>query len=318
MTLILSFSDQGRQIEQKLLRLYPKAITRTGQSLTDFMQLYFERAERILFIGATGIAVRAIAPHIQSKASDPAVLVMDEAGQHVISLLSGHLGGANQWARELAESLGATAIITTASDLRQRFAIDDWAREQGFQVFNPGAILPVAKKCLAGQKLRLMLDIPWSGTLPDIFELVEANPDVRLSYQWHQADYLQLIAPVVRIGSGCRKGLDPREYAQMLDQFLASQSIPDQALAGLYSIELKAAESALIYYAFQKRIPFIVYDPADLMDEPVSQRSEFVARVTGIDNVCERCANYRAQPLIPKTILTGATVALGLQTVRLG
>jgi hypothetical protein len=97
-------------------------------SLADFVGGLFE-AEALVFVGACGIAVRAVAPHVQSKLSDPATLCVDERAQYVIPLLSGHIGGANQLARRLAEALDATPVITTATDVNGRFAVDAWAAE---------------------------------------------------------------------------------------------------------------------------------------------------------------------------------------------
>lgn len=314
--IILSFTDQGLRLQNQLLKSYPQAKTRRDQSSADFVAEHFSHTDVIIFIGACGIAVRLIAPHITSKATDPAVLVIDEAGQVVISLLSGHLGGANQWAEEVAEAIGARPIITTASDLRGLFSIDDWARRQGFHVANPDKILGVAKKVLAGEKIKLKSEVEIEGEWPDIFRLADDEPDVIVSYQAGEGA-LRLIAPVIRLGSGCRKQTDPTHYQQEIDSFLDHYRIHPKALIGLYSIDLKADESAMIRYAFEKNIPFVVYDPADLTEEIVSDRSDFVAQVTGIDNVCERCANHTATGLVGKTILSGVTAALGIKKVRL-
>lgn len=91
----------------------------------------FEEADALIFIGACGIAVRSIAPYIVSKKQDPAVLVLDECGKFVISLLSGHLGGANELTQTVAEILGAQPVVTTATDLHKRFAVDVFAKKSG-------------------------------------------------------------------------------------------------------------------------------------------------------------------------------------------
>lgn len=89
--------------------------------------------DRILFVCAAAIAVRTIAPYLKSKVTDPAVLVADESGKFLISLLSGHIGGANEWCNELAGSIGAIPVITTATDTRGMFAVDLFAAEHNMK-----------------------------------------------------------------------------------------------------------------------------------------------------------------------------------------
>lgn len=116
--------------------------------------------DAIIFVGATGIAVRAIAPFITGKAVDPAVLVIDEAGRYVISLLSGHLGGANALARTAAALIGAEPIITTATDAESAFAVDTFAKENGFLLTDLRKAKEVSAKVLRGEKLCIYSDIP--------------------------------------------------------------------------------------------------------------------------------------------------------------
>lgn len=106
----------------------------------------------MIFIGASGIAVRSIAPYVMSKKSDPAVLVVDECGKFVISLLSGHLGGANELALKTAEILNAVPVVTTATDLHHRFAVDVFAKKNDCSIFNMKAAKEVSAALLAGKK----------------------------------------------------------------------------------------------------------------------------------------------------------------------
>ena len=125
----------------------------------------FPKYDGLLFIMASGIAVRAIAPHVVSKASDPAVLVMDECGKHCISLLSGHLGGANAWAREVAAAVGADPVITTATDVHERRAPDDVARELMMRVEPLGALKPVNSIIAEGKRFAWFLDMETEGAV---------------------------------------------------------------------------------------------------------------------------------------------------------
>lgn len=171
----------------------------TGGSLVDSE----EKSERcagterpcdaIIFVGATGIAVRAIAPFITGKAVDPAVLVIDEAGRYVISLLSGHLGGANALARTAASLIEAEPIITTATDAESAFAVDTFAKENGFLLTDLRKAKEVSAKVLRGEKLRIYSDIPMERLVQrparHEAELVPAqdidHADIVISYRTH-------------------------------------------------------------------------------------------------------------------------------------
>ena len=165
------------------------------RSLQDIVGEWFttSEADAIIFVGATGIAVRAIAPFICGKAVDPAVLVIDEAGRYVISLLSGHLGGANALARTAASLIDAEPIITTATDAESAFAVDTFAKENGFLLTDLRKAKEVSAKVLRGEKLRIYSDIPMERLVQrparHEAELVSAQDidraDIVISYRTH-------------------------------------------------------------------------------------------------------------------------------------
>ena len=127
----------------------------------------FVQDDGIIFVGACGIAVRSIAPFVASKKSDPAVLVIDECGQFVISLLSGHLGGANALALEAASILKAQPVVTTATDLHNRFAVDVFAKKNGCEIINMKTAKEVSAALLAGEQVGFYSEFPWKGVLPE-------------------------------------------------------------------------------------------------------------------------------------------------------
>ena len=155
----VSFTLCGAQTAQKAVKLLPdfrcERYARTvdaslsGTSLKRFAQQAMVDCDLIVFVGATGIAVRAVAPYLMGKAYDPAVIVIDEQGKFVIPLLSGHLGGANEIAKTLAEGLQAVPVLTTATDGRQVFAVDTWAKAHSCAVLEPEHI-----KYVSGALLR--------------------------------------------------------------------------------------------------------------------------------------------------------------------
>ncbi|MCC8152617.1 MAG: cobalamin biosynthesis protein, partial [Lachnospiraceae bacterium] len=143
-------------------------------SLRDWCADVFAQSSALIFVGATGIAVRTIAPFLVSKAEDPAVLVADEQGKHVISLLSGHLGGGNELTIFLAESLGADPVITTASDVGGKLAIDVWAQKNGLYITDLKAAKAVAARIVGGMSVLFYCEGCVTGEIPP--ELVRADP----------------------------------------------------------------------------------------------------------------------------------------------
>ena len=126
----------------------------------------FSDSDAMIFVGACGIAVRSIAPFIVSKKTDPAVLVADECGRYVISLLSGHLGGANELTLAAAGILNAEPVITTATDLHGAFAVDVFAAKNGCRIRDLSAAKEVSAALLAGEPVGFFSDLPWEGQLP--------------------------------------------------------------------------------------------------------------------------------------------------------
>lgn len=141
---------------------YDKNTTRAR----EWVASVFSSCQALVFVGAVGIAVRLIAPHITSKETDPAVVVLDEKGRFVIPVLSGHLGGANELAERLASLFNAQAVITTATDIHKVFAVDVWSREQGCAILDISTIKHVSARLLQGEPVGFMSDFPVDGALP--------------------------------------------------------------------------------------------------------------------------------------------------------
>ena len=164
-----AFTETGLALAETLARALPGPVTRCGHggpSLAEWTAAAFAQNEALIFVGAVGIAVRAIAPLCRSKASDPAVVVVDECGHFAVPLLSGHLGGANDLARAIAALCGAVPVITTATDAHGLFAVDEWARHQNCRVLEPERIKTVSGKLLAGEPVLFWSEFPIAGPAP--------------------------------------------------------------------------------------------------------------------------------------------------------
>ncbi len=162
------------RIYDELIGDAPSTIGRAA--LSEFCEKAWQEADAILFIGATGIAVRGIAPYVAQKDRDPAVLVADELGNFVIPLLSGHIGGANNLAKRLSEEIGATLVLTTATDINDKLAIDSWAVEHGYEVAETKGIAPVSSAILENKTVLLFAPEREIQALQKRYAFFEAHP----------------------------------------------------------------------------------------------------------------------------------------------
>lgn len=322
---LIAFTQRGRDLAQRLAetlsgRGQQAACTRDGLKAEEWAERAFSRCDGLIFVGATGIAVRAIAPHLRHKSTDPAVVVVDEGGQFVIPILSGHLGGANDLAREIAALTGAVPVITTATDVNGVFAVDQWARRQGLMVCNPKRILPVSSRLLAGETVGFFSPWPIAGELPQGLRLVSrGEAQVVLDLHRPEGDALWLCLKGVRVGMGCRRGTPVSVLRALLEKVLAEADIPQKAVSALCTIDLKKDETGLQELAWELGVPFITYSAQELAQVPGDfTPSPFVEQITGVDNVCERAALAAGGKLLQKkTAKDGATVALAMEELHL-
>ena len=178
---VICFSMTGLETGEKLQRALEKegdqvTLAKKSRYLPDSISVSVSKwaeeqfqsgKDGVIFVGACGIAVRSIAPYIAGKKTDPAVLVVDECGKFVISLLSGHLGGANELAIRCAKDLQAVPVVTTATDLHSRFAVDVFAKKNGCAIFHMKAAKEASAALLAGETVGFYSEFPWEGELPE-------------------------------------------------------------------------------------------------------------------------------------------------------
>lgn len=316
-TAVISFSRRGSILGQKICRGlrarqheatgYCKSKYRkegsdaapVGASLGEWTKERFADSEAIVFVGACGIAVRSIAPFVKSKKTDPAVVVVDEQGKFAISLLSGHLGGANELAEEIAALCGAQPVVTTATDLNKKFAVDVFADKNGCQISDMVLAKEVSAALLAGKEVGFASDFPWTGELPAGLKAVkdgEEKPELGIYVTSGCgtkpfARTLFLIAPTVTVGIGCRKGTPKEAVSRMVERVCRECGISLSALEQAASIDLKKEEPGILAFCEELDLPFVTYS-AELLKqaEGAFSSSSFVAEVTGVDNVCERAA----------------------------
>ena len=300
-------------------------------SLTEWTGEQMAAHHALVFIGACGIAVRAIAPWITDKLHDSPVIVMDEQGQHVIPLLSGHVGGANELALRLSEAIGAIPVITTATDLHGSFAVDLFAKKNDLWIHNKEGIAKVSAKVLAGEEITMCVrteHIETCENLPDGIRLCEYPPkepvDVLVAENNSASDTVkrdslkaQLILHPKKyiLGVGCKKGTDSAKLEDYLQSILEQQGISIEEIAALASIDVKKDEACLLKFSEKHRIPFKTYSAQELQEVPGEfHTSAFVKNTVGVDNVCERSAicatGDGGRLMLAKQANDGMTVAI--------
>lgn len=340
---IISFTERGDKLNTKISHITGTAgwgySVRNRFSfdkettLSDWIKEAF-KSDLIVFIGAAGIAVRAIAPCIAAKDKDPAVIVIDELGKFVIPVLSGHIGGGNKYAREIAVIIGGEAVITTATDINGVFAADTWASEKGYRVADTGKIKLISAALLKGERIGFISDIhrsseeAFSGDIPEnvvpgdrtLDKGILLSPFIREEYPVT----LNLIPRCLCLGIGCRKNTDPAVLKEFAEEFFRDNNISFSAVSDIATIDIKRGEDAIERFALENNLPLSFYCAEKLMalpEEYAFERSDFAYEHTGCDNVCERSAVKRALELMPggsvkilvkKTRGEGITMALSL------
>lgn len=302
----------------------------------------------ILFIGALGIAVRKIAPFGENKLIDSPVIVTDEKGQFVIPVLSGHVGGANELARDISKAINAQLVLTTATDVQNVFAIDVFAKHNGLRIVNKDGIKKISSKLLNGNKITMVIDsdIEYSSEeVPDYIDIidykeavknsleidvyiansgsatagvlvdadeasVEKNPSLLLEYK-----------PYI-IGIGCRKNIEFEKLDTFVKEQLECNDIDINLVAGIGTIDIKKSEKGLLYFETKNRIPLVTFSAQELQEvEGEFSNSDFVKEITGVSNVCERAAMKLAgeegELLLHKIAQNGMTLAVSRRKARI-
>ena len=303
----LSFSEKGARLAERIAGMLGGTADRCGGSvrLDAWVREHFPVREALVFVGAAGIAVRAIAPYVKSKTEDPAVVAVDECGTYAVPLLSGHLGGANDLARRIASFLGAEAVITTATDANRIFAADEWAKRQNMRIADPMRIRDVSSALLGGKCVRVESDYPIGGVCPPgllcgtcagsgagcaaaVLRVTcrttdaGSDPDVPV---------LRAVPRILVLGIGCRIGVSAGQIDAFFSSFLDRNGYAAEGVFRVCSIERKAEEPGILDFCRSRGYEYAVFTAEELNAVPGSfSASDYVRSVTGVDNVCERSA----------------------------
>ena len=323
------------------------------KSLSEWTGSMFEEKRALVFIGAAGIAVRAIAPFVRDKMTDPPVVAADEAGHFCIPLLSGHVGGANELAERMADWLQGIPVITTATDVNGVFAVDVFAVRSGLCITDRKEAKEISAWLLDGGKVGFFCDpecrgaerASGSGPLKnrssgretenvgygteDICRHNICRNSVCRHNIWitfrnserptlspdKEAVFLRLVPKVVVVGVGCRKGTSPDILEGRVLKALESGNIDPAAVKALSTIDIKAGEEAVTRLAGRYGWELRTFTAGELLAvKGEFEESEFVRSTVGVGNVCERsCTARGGRLLIHKQAGEGVTVAAAIE-----
>jgi len=344
---ILYFTQTGSVLAAKLARELARVEDVTYASgkgcCKEWTAEHFRKGNVLVYIGACGIAVRAVAPHIGSKETDPAVIVIDEKGENVIPILAGHLGGANEWARKIAELTKGKAVLTTATDVNGIFAVDLFAKENQLLIGDLKKAARFTASLLEEGKASVVTPrkyadvIQFEDGIPAELQAYDL-PDEQLAGQ-HGENValitpdvepstnpdapLRLIPRCVILGMGCRKGKSYEELRDFAEGTLQELGLDREAVCAIASIDVKKEEPGLVSLAADLGVPLQTFNAEELekteLENWTFMESDRVREYVGTGNVCERAAAAAGarKILIGKTAKDGMTICVGMRPVEL-
>ena len=323
---ILSLTEQGRVLSRRIAGILPDARRYCFHRHTDsdaipFSDLaaltaqLFPQCRALIFLAACGITVRMIAPHLRSKQTDPAVLVVDGSGRFVIPLLSGHIGGANALAVRLADALGAQAVLTTGTDVGGVFSPDCFAKANQLLLTDFTAAKELAAAALAGETIGIVSELPYCHLPPSLSP--DASCRTGLFIGTEEASpfpvTLRLVPRNLVLGIGCKRGAPEETIAAAVASACRTAHLSAGRICAVSTIDWKADEPGLLAFCKKREIPLFSYSAQALMQvQGTFTSSAFVQQITGADNICERSAVLHSggNLLLPKTACSGVTVAI--------
>lgn len=303
-------------------------------SLKTFMQHIFQEYREIIMVMSCGIAVRSIAPYVASKVTDPAVVVVDEQGHFAISLLSGHLGGANELAQTIASVTGGQSVITTASDNLGLISVDMIAKKHHLHMEDMEQVKKVTAALVNGKKVVMINESPYDIKTPGIEQvgipqLEVMKPDAliyvgckkELGFLRDDIPAAKLIPRSLVLGIGCRKNIEEEKLREAIDTFMEQKNITLAGVKAVATVDVKKDEPAICAWTAKKGLPLVIVDRGDIA--PIQEQfssSDFVKKTIGVGCVCEPAAylvSHQGRAVAPKTSFNGITLCI-YEDIRTG
>jgi cobalt-precorrin 5A hydrolase len=295
---VLSITKNGAELSKRLFNsikcdVYVKEDFKfNGAKVIDFplkkfVKKIFKMYDALVFIMATGIVVRVVADCLKDKFEDPAVVVIDEKGKFVISLLSGHVGGANELAKKLSKLLNAVPVITTASDVNGIESIDMIAKRYGFEIERREDLSKVSAAIVNSEPVDFIVD-------PELDIEIESKSYIDSAaqvYITNKVVFSKKLHVILRpknlvLGIGCKKNIQIKKLLQFVENSLVFSNLSKNSIRAIATIELKKNEDALLKLSGYLNVPLKIYSVEDIKRvENLFEGSEFVKRVIGVGAV---------------------------------
>lgn len=317
--------------------------TWTEQKFPETLTSNFSKYDGHICVMALGIVVRALAPLVQSKLTDPAVVVVDDCGQYAISTLSGHLGGANTLTQEVSDLLQAVCVITTASDQRKQLTPDLWARLAGWTLAHPEGLTSVNSAIVHDEPVSLVVDTalleqPYPWGMPCRVQVDGYRYEfsaIEPLQTWHGQEPAVLLTPrqvaakqaenavILRpkslvVGIGCKRNTATSVIMEAIQSVFSASQLCAESIASLASIDLKCDEVGMLQTAAHLGVGICFVPAADIAASGLEyEQSQFVRNTTGVGGVCEPTAMIVAQNnklLVSRQKQNGVTVAVATRT----
>jgi len=306
-TSIFYITKNGFKVAQKILKILPDA--EIIKFNTQALEHKWHTAKKLIFIMATGIVIRVIAPLIKDKITDPAVVVLDEKGTFVISLLSGHIGGANELAREIANYIRAQPVITTASDVQGKLSLDIWAIEKKLYIEDFEKLKKLSAKIVDGEKIKVYTEYPFmKNQIPEEFEPVNTvtKAELIISHRIIKSKALFLRPGNLFVGIGCNRGTTKKEINEMISEVFRKEKLSFHSIKSLATIDLKKDEKGVIEFARDNNLAIDFFTKDELNNAVGAynmKKSKTVEKATGVVAVAEPAAILSAKKLSNNCIL---------------
>lgn len=325
---VISINKQGDAIARKIISYYDdlkkdvKLVSKVldaNFNLKESTKNLWNNCEAIIIIGSTGIAVRAIASLVEHKSKDPAIIVIDVNELFVISLLSGHLGGANEYTYELSKLLGSTAVITTATDNIGVEAPDLIAKRNSLIIEDYSKIKIISSALVNREEVYFkddenLISIPKGYKETDVIR----NNLLWVTNKLHDVNYdestsLRLIRRNVVLGIGCRKNISSSKLLDFVLKTLEENNIDRRAVIKIGSIDIKKEEKAIVNLAKSLNSEFITFSKEEIKEVQHNfEGSDFVEKSIGVRVVCEPVVLLlHGKILLEKSAFEGMTISIG-------
>ncbi len=300
------------------------------ENFKENMREAFAHYDALICIMATGIVVRTLAPLLCHKTKDPAVLVLDQNGKYVISLLSGHIGGANELAKEMASYTGGEAVITTATDVSKKLSFDVFAKKNELGIENIEVLKFISGALVDGKNVDVIANEPIPNIFNEQIKKVKEpgeNPLVvidEMLYVDAKTPVLYLRPKNISVGVGCTKERDANAISEALKIVLKEEKIHPCRVANIATIPLKAKEKGIIALAKEYNVPLKIIPKEKIeeldMDSLNMNQSAFVKKTTGLPSVSTASAylaSYRGDIIRDKVKFKGITIAVAKKRKRI-